>query len=486
MKKCKNKLPKYAGGTSIVNYLEDPTEVLAKNKINIAKAEFEAETNPLIQGLNMLAGITPQLLPKLGKGGKVNNVPVEVEGGEMGQLPNGKVMEFKGPTHENGGIPISLPEGTDIYSDRITIDGKTMAERKKERESIAAKYKKKADAGDALAKNALQRILVFNTKQDEIDRRIQDTLNTSNQRQSFGKGTKLTGITYTPPTGNEPENLYTVDELYNDPIKGLIPRTVNKTEVELLGPSKIFNNSVKNTTLKDAAAIIGETLPTYEKVPSYLPKSENPAIKSKNFTDIITGGDILNIAGNAFSGVAPYLNTLENRATDTPNVNAYKNYGKEGLQKLSESETYLRQLTDEALKTLETSRESITSSNRNSARGVNTKRALDLAAYSDINKRQSNVYGNFAQNMMNLISQEAQMKNQQDQIVMQGEQARDLADRADKDAFYTAKGQGLANIGATTAMVGKQFNDMMERDSTMDLYNNMYNLLNCDKLKQNF
>ena len=558
MKKTKVRLPKYAGGTSIVNYIQDPSAGLAKNDIHLAEAKYKAATNPLVQGMKLAGGIGMQVGDMMGgfsglqskgktvdpklaqglealtqglgsasslfaKGGKVRaskldkdtygiiedfagsnqisindtldllqqyagggtvignqfdkskaQVPVEVEGNEMGETPGGQVMDFKGPTHENGGIPVALPEGTDIYSDRITIDGKTMAERKRERESIASRYKKRADKGDALSKNALNRIMVSNAKQDELDRRVQDALNTSNQRQSFAKGTKLTGITYTPPIGNEPENLYTVNELYNDPTKGLISRTVDKTQAEILGPSKIFNNSVKNTTLRDAAAITGEALPTYEKVPSYLPETD----KNNTVTNTgmgLTGGDILNMAGNAFSGVAPYLNTLKNRATDTPNINAYKNYGVEGLQKMSQSEDYLKRATDEALKSLEGQRQSMTSQNRRTARGVNTMRALDLAAYESANKSQGDIYGNYAKDMMNIMSQEAQMENQQDQMVMQGEQTRDLADRADKDAYYNAKGQGLANLGATAAQIGNQINQSKERDNTMKLYNSMYN-----------
>lgn len=523
MKKTKGKLPKYAGGTSIVNYIQDPSEVLAQNDINFAKAKSKLAMDPIIQSMKLLGNTGMQVgsamggfsgvtgnsgankaleyltqglgtgLPMLAGGGTVignqfdkskTQVPVEVEGDEMGETPGGQVLDFNGPTHEKGGIPISLPEGTDIYSDRITIGGKTMAERKRERESIAARYKKKADKGDALSKNALQRILVSNAKQDEADKRIQDALNNSMQRQTFAGGTdkggiKKDNITYTPPTGMEEETLYSGNELYNDPTKGLISRPYNKTQAQLLGQSKIFNNSVKGTSLKDAYAIAGEDMPTYEKVKSLVPNAEDASTSSIPGMGL-TGGDILNMAGNAFSGIAPYINTLKNRATDTPNINAFKNYGVEGLQKMSQSEDYLKRATDEALKGLEGQRQSMTSQNRKTARGVNTMRALDLAAYESANKQQGDIYGNYAQNMMNIMSQEAQMENAQDQMVMQGEQARDLADRADKDAFYNAKGQGLANIGAATAQIGKQINQAKERDTTGKLYNSMYNSFGYD------
>ena len=67
-------------------------------------------------------------------GGVVTNVPVEVEGQEVGETPSGQMIDFKGPSHEQGGIDVKLPKGTEIFSKRIKVGGKTMAERKKERE----------------------------------------------------------------------------------------------------------------------------------------------------------------------------------------------------------------------------------------------------------------------------------------------------------------------------------------------------------------
>ena len=54
-------------------------------------------------------------------GGKV---PVEVEGGEVAETPSGQLLDFKGPSHKEGGINTSLPPGTDIFSETIKIGGK--------------------------------------------------------------------------------------------------------------------------------------------------------------------------------------------------------------------------------------------------------------------------------------------------------------------------------------------------------------------------
>ncbi len=75
-------------------------------------------------------------------GGTAGGVPIEVEHDEVLQMPNGKLHQMKGRTHESGGIDIDVPKGTKIYSDRVKIDGKTMQERKLSREKSLARLEK--------------------------------------------------------------------------------------------------------------------------------------------------------------------------------------------------------------------------------------------------------------------------------------------------------------------------------------------------------
>src|SRR5690606_38310385 len=92
-------------------------------------------------------------------GGEVPGVPVEVEGEEVAHTPEGLLMEFFGPKHEQGGVPVSLPAGTEVYSDRIKVDGVTMADRKKKREkkTISLEALLEKNATDSLIKNATSR-----------------------------------------------------------------------------------------------------------------------------------------------------------------------------------------------------------------------------------------------------------------------------------------------------------------------------------------
>lgn len=71
-------------------------------------------------------------------GMKVSNTPTgtEVEKQEVMRAPDGSTMEVDGASHENGGVPVNIPNLTQIYSDRLKDkeSGKTFAE-------LASKYK---------------------------------------------------------------------------------------------------------------------------------------------------------------------------------------------------------------------------------------------------------------------------------------------------------------------------------------------------------
>jgi hypothetical protein len=71
---------------------------------------------------------------------------VEIEGGEFIQLPNFDTEYAEGPSHEQGGVKTSLPEGTRVYSDHLKPEGskKTFAQLAKKYDTT--KYKKTLDS----------------------------------------------------------------------------------------------------------------------------------------------------------------------------------------------------------------------------------------------------------------------------------------------------------------------------------------------------
>ena len=113
----------------------------------------------------------------MAQGGMVqqNMVPVEVEGDEMFELPNGQVGEFDGPNHEQGGIPTALPAGTNVYSKRVRgEDGRTMADRKESREKRLKKILEqlKKRPADAPTRNAVSREVERIEQEEQQDMQI--------------------------------------------------------------------------------------------------------------------------------------------------------------------------------------------------------------------------------------------------------------------------------------------------------------------------
>lgn len=367
-----------AGKYTLNNTKKNPANyALYKQQLkNIMKLNPDLEIN--------MKGFTP-LIDQKAFGGKTG-VNVEVEGKEMGETPDGQLIDFQGPSHENGGINIELPEGTEIFSKRIKVAGKTMAERKKAREKKVMTLEKllEKNGEDKVLQDTLKRTQKNNEIEENKDKKIQEIVSKAQNaaKQTFAFGT--------PPGGIEED--------------GILP-----------GENKF-------------------------QLPNF------------------SGGDLLGLAGTLYSSFEPMNNTNANRAGDTPNINAFKDFGNDALDRIGEAKGYVASQRDNALKDLETSRAGGAKRNRNSARGVNTLRALDTASDMNINQAQGDIYDNFAKQMMSLVSQEAGFENAQDSAVMQGEQNRDLADRQDRDNYYTQLAQDIATKGEGIQTVGKMFN----------------------------
>lgn len=476
------------------NYIKSPEESLAQNDISMANAMMKAQSNPLTQGLDIfgnlamqygmnmmgkaapnmqavegltsigeLSGYQAQELPEVGMpkfnltipqikayGGKVQrNVPVEVEGKEVAETPNGQVIDFQGPSHEQGGIKTDLPGGTDIYSKRIKDNkGKSMAKRKLEREGqekkLSSKYKKQKY--DSLLKNTLDRVKTNNDKMDKLDMMLQESLS---KNIEDGIVPKFAGGGV---VGMDMETAGFQPGLVNSPA-GLDPATLLK---------------ILNGNITDAPVATGNTnfdwMGKAQEVVGGLP----------------TGGDMLGMLGNLKQAYDPAKTTLANRAGDTPNTNPYTDYGKQGLQVIDSMKSFATQTKDAQAKELMDRAIQNRSSARNSARGVNTMRALDIAGNNSMLNAMNDVNNSYATQMLGILGQEAQAKNQQDQVVMKGAESADLANRQDRDAFYTNLGKDQRAIGEGITRTGKAVNEIKARNVNENFLNMLYDYVDGD------
>ncbi len=407
-------------------------------------------------------------------------VPVEVEGNEMGQLPNGQMLDFQGPSHEQGGIPIDLPSGTKIYSDRVSIDGKTMAQRKASRENKLNKLEKKIAKGDRVAKNTLDRYMLTAGKEEALDMSIQQMLNEADNNPEFAKGGLIKSGNKTYRNGREVHS--------KDPIAGEV--TVNPITGEIKGLS-VDVNKYQNPMGGDNSNITAppSTVPTYQiadmyktNIPlqEYVPKKnpkKKPPIQDNGFgvEELVPMlGNALGIYGNYKAGSADEKAYLQAKASQTANTNAYKHYGKEALKTLDESKLFAKQMGDIQRSEVELARRTATDQNRKTARGINTMRALDLASQAGANRLDMQAYAQEAQQIQQILGQEANLKQQIDQAVMSGEESRDLRDRDDKANLLNMQTRADISKGNMYSHIGKNINDIAENSAALSAMNDAY------------
>lgn len=405
-------------------------------------------------------------------------VPVEVEGNEMGQLPNGQMLDFQGPSHEQGGIPVDLPAGTKIYSDRVSIDGKTMAQRKASRGNKLNKLEKKIAKGDRVAKNTLDRYMLTAGKEEALDMSIQQMLNEADNNPEFAKGGKIRPK-YEDGTGSSGINIPEINmpdyfERKNKKSNltfgidtNISPNINNPFAYKSFEPGQFSSQIGKG---------IGITSPLQSEVPAK--KTEDTGDTQGNGFSVgelvPMIGNALGIYGNYKAGSADEKAYLQAKASQTANTNAYKHYGKEALKTLDESKLFAKQMGDIQRSEVELARKTATDQNRKTARGINTMRALDLASQAGANRLDMQAYAQEAQQIQQILGQEANLKQQIDQVVMSGEESRDLRDRDDKANLLNMQARADISKGNMYSHIGKNINDMAENSAEMNAMNDAY------------
>lgn len=502
----KNKKTRLAYGGSAMN-VESPMQALFDIIRNSEESALEASNDPTVAGLKMLgktatstgmsmAGqglVESENLNGIGKffnknmnnissgvnimnsfiGAYGGTVPSEIEGEEVVELPDGSTHQAKGPSHEKGGIDLMLPEGAEVFSKRIKIDGVSIADRKKKREKKEFTLEEllTANSTDGIIKNSLDRTKKNNLKEEKLDTDVQKVVGNilSPPKEEFAYGGAVDGenpilalLSQLANGGMMQDNQYGG---WGEPVSG---KTGEIEEV-------VLTPGLKPVKTK-SAGIIEKSIPGITgNLQKPLPQETDKEGFDWGSLGIDMGdlGNATALAGNVYSAFAPMKNTLKNRAGDTPNVNAFANFGEDGLAKLEESGLFIDQMKDEALGDLELSRQGTVNRNNNSARGINTLRALNLASDAQYNKGKSDIYNSTAGQMMQLMGQQANAENVQDQMVMKGEETRDLADRMDRDNFFSNMAEDISTKGKGIQQIGKDLNQTKQNEVAMNLINQL-------------
>ncbi len=455
-------------------------------------------------GANLLT--TPMMF---GFGGDVSAMPVEIEGDETVEYPNGQVVQYEGPSHESGGIDMNLPEGTEVYSKRIKKYNKTLADRKAERTKQLDKIQKRADKNqyDVLLQGTVGRVSANNKLLDEQDKTIQGmvrdtvTINSLNQKYKAAYGI--------PPWQQYQSIVQGKIPLYGE--NGLFQRSngaydlgdLNGVTVSVKAPPKItpipapntiplmdVSNTSTNpigtpTMLTHASRTIplmdnSNALAITPNVNIGKPATYDVLHSSKKKSSVNWSG-IGKTLGNAVNGVLGQMpsvtdmfgmyaqyrgakdlmnNTIENLNATQPNINPYEHYGEQGLNTLDTMAKYFTSQRDNQYQDLERQRNQIAERNRNSARGINTLRALDLISDAQLQKGKQSIDNAYNQQMANLNYNKANKQDMRDRMFMSGEQQRDLANRQDIDNYYTNRAQDLSTKYQMYQQLAREMNNI--------------------------
>lgn len=381
-------------------------------------------------------------------------VPVEVEGGEVAQAPNGQMAQFQGPSHEQGGISANLPQGTKVYSDRLAIDGKTMQQRKQSREKQVGKFDKLLDKNptDTINRDTFSRVKNFADMQEQQDLSMQEAANQIYQKipqlqdpgqynqsqleQGQGQQGQLADLGQVQPANIPRFAMGTsTSGVESNPYPGMADFAMNFNPSDaLLAPTPGYTKPGMSTDVVDNNHVMNTDMP-------YSP------------------GDKLGFMGNILGGALPLATTLANRTGDTPNVNSFQNFGKDAIAANNKAMGFMGQVRDNTLSNLNLQATGQRTRNRNSATGVNTSRALDLTTNAQEGVSTNNAYASYAQQMAGLYNEQSKLSNQKDLYTDTGAQGANRADRMDRDSFFTNLGQNFGNISNLTQKTGKEINE---------------------------
>ena len=162
--------------------------------------------------------------------------------------------------------------------------------------------------------------------------------------------------------------------------------------------------------------------------------------------------------GTGIGGISPMLTTLMQQAATPKNKSFFETYMDRALGTMEGQKGFLGQQKAKALKDVRLASDTFNRDTRRNVRSINTLRALGQLSNAQEQKMIADVYSNYAQQMMGLTGQIAQMQSQQDMVKMQGREKADIANRQDLDAFFTNLNQDQRNLGTMLQKMGRDLN----------------------------
>ena len=188
------------------------------------------------------------------------------------------------------------------------------------------------------------------------------------------------------------------------------------------------------------------------------PEKPKPPYNPENPKMDFTTGDYAGMAGTMIGGLSPMMTTMMQQAATPENRSFYESYMNRALGTMEGQKGFLGQQKSKALRDVTIASDTFDRKTRRDSRSINTLRALGQVSNAQEQKMVADVYSKYAQQMMGLTGQIAQMQGKQDMMKMQGREKADLANRQDTDAFFTNMNADQRNMGTMMQKMGKDLN----------------------------
>lgn len=491
------------------NIIENPDVAITRNNINIARAQNKADSNILaniVAGLGTAVGTYGNnFAPKFNEGGDMrNNVtenilqglmrngnpqgvsvenapkPATVEGGELIDRAFGGLEGVVGPSHEQGGVPTSLVPTTDtqqgdvVYSKDLSKDGKSMAERKLQREKQLAKLEKqlKKNPTDTLLKQTIERLKLQMEAEDKKDVALQNAA-----REIYTDASKFeTGGDYKTEDVNP-----LITQMFK--LLNLYPQNFKTTPTNTSDVSTVnSDNSINEIPVSSLPLKSVTSLPELEKDLTITPtnivdkgteKDEDKTKKNLNFDfeNSPTFGDMLGIFGNYNNSVSSLQLAQAQRSADSPNRNFQDGLTEEMDKRYADLSALLKQENALANKDLDANFRAAMANTNNTARSAATKNALNTLALLVGNEAKEENLQGLLNSLYGLGNAQTQTALATEQAERKGEETRFENDIKDRDNYYSRIQQGLLDFGKGTSTIGKNVNDIKERGVNAKMMN---------------
>jgi hypothetical protein len=460
-------------------------------------------------------------------------VPIEVESGEFLQPPfGGGEMVTGNTTHAQGGVDVTVPGGTQIFSDRISIDGKTLAQRAATRDKSRRRLSK--NQTDVPGKNTLSRLL----EEEKLDTAITQI---ASQANPPGKAPWGTDGKYYPNQSVMPQGVGLMPEI--DRIKQGLPESGYDTvpiappplAQRAQGPQRVpiqtfygtdadgtvisydseearTRGYQEGTSVHDAGVTTQYRLPGPPKIDAPIYKDTAAKIKAYNKAnpDVkTTGMDLGSGGGFDMGGSGAMSGTMVGAASSLVGLGLQYMVGKDAIKDLSrrnknnwedygnwalreqrgvEQQAYanherakndfLREQTIAA----NTARRSV----RQGAQSMNTLRAglgiTEEGIGRNITAGHAGLNSNFGQQLLQLGQQKVNLAQDIDRTRRTGQDAYDERMRQIVGDYYSNMSElsaGLSNIGQSA---GNTMNTMYTQKQERNLINEMSPYFDVSKL----